>query len=55
MTHIRVSLDTREKLNILREDVMAKESVDEVIINLMNARSYTAEFFKQIREKVVET
>ena len=55
MTHIRVSLDTRDKLNLLRDEVMKKENVDEVILNLMQARSYNAEFFKQIREKVVET
>ena len=54
MTHIRVSLETREKLKVLRKEVMKKENVNDVIVCLMQSRSYTDEFFKQIREKVSE-
>ena len=53
-THIRVTKSTREKLGILRDEVMIKENVNDVIVCLMQSRSYTDEFFKQIREKVSE-
>ena len=51
-THVRVKKGTHEKLGILRDRVMLKDSVDEVIMNLMYARNYDSEFFKRLQEKI---
>ena len=50
MTHIRVSDDVREKLNLLKS-VMLKQNVNDVIIQLMLIREYDEAFFDRMREK----
>jgi len=50
MTHIRVTADVHEKLNVLKS-VMLKRNVNDVIIQLMLIREYDEAFFERMREK----